>query len=286
MNNNSSEGIDPHRIRALALDLDGTTLAPGAVLRDRTRRALGNCLDRGIQVIFCTGRSVASTEQFRRAAGAAGPMVCYNGAEVVDMPAGEILGAFLLKREIAEFCVDLARREGVYYQAYFPGEDGIGGETLRTDKEAEGAEIYRNHTGVQAVFGDLKDALDAPDFRGCIKGLFITEQEVMDRIRPEIEARFPGRVYLTQSSPTFLEVLAAGVSKGAGLRLVMEKLGLLPEEVIAIGDEENDLPMFSVAAHSAAPANAKAQVLKAAKTVIPSCDRDGVAVFLEGLFGV
>jgi Cof subfamily protein (haloacid dehalogenase superfamily) len=212
-------------------------------------------------------------------------MVCYNGAEVVDMPAGEILGAFLLEREIAEFCVDLARREKIYYQAYFPGKAGIEGETLRADKEAEGAEIYRNHTGVRAVFGDLKDALGAPDFRGCIKGLFITEQEVMDRIRPEIEARFPGRVYLTQSSPTFLEVLAAGVSKGAGLRLAMEKLALLPEEVIAIGDEENDLPMFSVAGHSAAPANAIEQVLKAAKTVIPSCGDDGVAVFLERLFG-
>jgi Cof subfamily protein (haloacid dehalogenase superfamily) len=276
------------QIKALALDLDGTTLAPGAVLRERTRIALRRCVERGIHIILNTGRSLASAEPYRSLIGAEGPMVCFNGAEVVDMPAGKLLGAFLLEREIAEYCVDLSRQQGIYLQAYFPDPAGgilRCGEILRTDKPAENAEIYRRHTGVQAVFGDLKTALDAPDCRGCIKALFITEQRVMDRVRPQIEARFPGRVYITQSSPTFLEVLAAGVSKGSGLRLAMGHLGLRPEEVLACGDEENDLPMFAVAAHSAAPSDARAEVLKAAEFTIGPCAEDGLAVFLERLFG-
>jgi hydroxymethylpyrimidine pyrophosphatase-like HAD family hydrolase len=72
-------------------------------------------------------------------------------------------------------------------------------------------------------------------------------------------------------------------SKGRGLKTAMEHLGLCSETIIAMGDEENDLPLFDIAGFSAAPANAKPQVLAAADFQIPSNAEEGVAVFLEGL---
>ncbi|MDR1411217.1 MAG: Cof-type HAD-IIB family hydrolase [Spirochaetaceae bacterium] len=278
-------------VKALALDLDGTVLAPGAVLRERTLNALTGCIGKGIRVIFCTGRSLDSTEKFRRAAGAEGPVVCFNGALVADMPDGKILGAFFLERETAEFCVGIARRENIYYQIYFPaGNSGAvsgrllpGGprEILMADKNRDEADAYRKHTGIQAVFGDLGEALSSPGFSGCIKSMFITSPEMIKKIRPEIEERFGNSVYVTQSSPVFLEVLKAGVSKGAGLRIAMDRLGLEKEDVLACGDEENDLPMFSVAGFSAAPANAREQVLAAAAFRFKDCAEEGFAEFLE-----
>ncbi|GHT75047.1 haloacid dehalogenase [Spirochaetia bacterium] len=275
--------IDAAHIKALALDLDGTVLAPGAVLRDRTAAALRGCLDRGIRVIFCTGRAVESAERYRAVIGAAGPMVCYNGAEVVRMPGGDVLGATLLDREVVDFCLDLGRSMGVYFQAYFPKTEHSG-EILMAEHDAPEAVMYRNHTGIQPVFGDMKAALAAPGLEGCIKAMFLTEQAVMDRIRPLVRERFGERVYIAQTQPTFLEVMDAGVSKGNGLAIAIEQLGLKACEVLAIGDEENDLPMFSVAGYSAAPANAKEPVRQAAQRVIGSCGEDGVAVFLEDLF--
>jgi Cof subfamily protein (haloacid dehalogenase superfamily) len=278
-------------IKALALDLDGTTLAPGAILCERTRKALIGCIGKGVQVIFCTGRSVDSTEKFRRATGAEGPMVYFNGAIAASMPDGKILGASLLGREAAEFCVDIARRENIYYQIYFPARSGdIGSgtfspggpwEILMADRYRDETDAYLKHTGVRAAFGDLKEALSAPDFSGCIKSMFITPPEMVKKIRPEIEERFGNSIYVTQSSPVFLEVLKAGVSKGTGLRIVMDHLGLGKERVLACGDEENDLPMFSIAGHSAAPANAKAQVLAAAAFRFKDCAEEGLAEFLE-----
>jgi hydroxymethylpyrimidine pyrophosphatase-like HAD family hydrolase len=306
----SKENVpDGRNIKALALDLDGTVLAPGAVLREKTRAFLRGCIERGIRLIICTGRSVDSTERFRREIGAEGPEVCFNGAEVVNMPGGEILGAFLLEREVADFCVDIARRENVYYQIYFPVDTGAeadgpevdsdtvsrtsgprhllpGGpsEILKADRNREEADGYRIHTGVQAVFGDLKEDLSAPGFRGCIKSMFITSPEMIEKIRPEVEERFGNRIYITKTFPTFLEVMKAGVSKGAALQLAMDHLGLKKENVLACGDEENDLPMFSVAGFSAAPANAKEQVLNAAMFRFKSCAEEGLAEFLESVF--
>jgi hydroxymethylpyrimidine pyrophosphatase-like HAD family hydrolase len=74
------------------------------------------------------------------------------------------------------------------------------------------------------------------------------------------------------------------VSKGQGLKAAMKRLSIKSEEVIAFGDEENDLPMFSVAGFSAAPANAKESVKAGADIVIGSNAEDGVAAFLEKYF--
>jgi hydroxymethylpyrimidine pyrophosphatase-like HAD family hydrolase len=117
----NTKTIDPARIKALAMDLDGTVLTPNARLGDRTIRVLKDCLRRGIGLIFCTGRSLEGAEPYRAALDARGPMVYFNGAKVVDMPGGTILGQSLLDKDTANFCVDLSRKLGVYCQIYFPG---------------------------------------------------------------------------------------------------------------------------------------------------------------------
>jgi len=74
------------------------------------------------------------------------------------------------------------------------------------------------------------------------------------------------------------------VSKGEGLKFVMERCSLKRVEVIAFGDEESDLTMFSSAGFSAAPSNAKDTVKAKADLVIGSNAEDGVAAFLEEFF--
>jgi Cof subfamily protein (haloacid dehalogenase superfamily) len=114
--------------------------------------------------------------------------------------------------------------------------------------------------------------------------MFLAEPDVQDRIRPKLGERFGSSIYVARTFPTFLEVMNASVSKGRGLSLVLEHRGLKPEEVIAFGDEENDLPMFKIAAYSVAPANAKETVKAAADFVTLSNTEDGVADFLEKTF--
>ncbi|MDR2068416.1 MAG: Cof-type HAD-IIB family hydrolase [Spirochaetaceae bacterium] len=276
--------IDPARIRALALDLDGTILTPDTRLGDRTLRVLRACLNRGIGVILCTGRSVEGAEPYRAALDARGPMVYFNGAKVADMPGGRVLNLSLLDKDTANFCVDLARSRGVYYQIYFPGTRERPGDLLMAERRTEETALYRNHTGVEAVIGDLKEALAHPDCPGCIKGMFITGPAQQDAIRPLLAENFGGRIYMTRTHVSFLELMAPEVSKGRGLKLAMDHLGLSSGELIALGDEENDLPLFETAGFSAAPANAKPPVLAAADFRIGSNAEEGAAAFLEALF--
>ena len=286
-----SISADPKKIRALALDLDGTLLAPGAVLTERTIKAVKACRERGLQIIITTGRAIEAADPFRASLGAEGPMVFYNGAIVVDMPGYRILRSNLMEREAVEFCVDFARKMGLYCQAYFPdGKTSEGrsasstGIILKAERDGPEREMYYKHTGLLAELVDMKEELKRPGLQGCVKTMFLAEPEVLAEIRPKLEAHFKGSVYIAQTLRTFLELLNVKVSKGQGLKFVMERCSLKPGEVIAFGDEESDLTMFAIAGFSAVPANAKEAVKAQADVVIGSNAEDGVAAFLEEFF--
>jgi Cof subfamily protein (haloacid dehalogenase superfamily) len=273
--------IDPRQIKALALDLDGTILGLDNRISGRTQRAIRACKTRGIKLILCTGRSPESAEDYRAALEAEGPQVYFNGAVVADMPGGRAPAVVLLDKAVADFCVDLARKLGIYFQAYLPTLDDTSGNLLMAEHWGAEAEMYWDHTGTRAHIGDLKEALAHPGRRGCIKGMFIADPPVLDTIRPYLTERFGSLASITRTHDKFLELMSPGVSKGRGLITALNRRGLNAAEVIAFGDEENDLPLFQAAGFSAAPANAREQVRAAADFLTPPHFEDGVAAFLE-----
>ena len=279
-------------VKALAFDMDGTLLLPDKTIGRRTLTAIRACMDRGIRVILSTGRGVEAVEPYRRELGAGGPHVYYNGAEVISVEPFSLIHASLLASAPALFCLELARKRGLYFQVYFPSGTltpeifggsgpGLTREILLMEKPGEEAEYYRVNSGVSALKGDLEAALSASGLPGVIKCMFITKEEFQDGLRSAIQERFGDGVTIVRSSPIYLEVIAKGVSKGAGLIRALDWLGIAPERSAAFGDEENDLPMFAAAGFSAAPANAAAPVLEAADFRIPSNAAEGVACFLE-----
>jgi hydroxymethylpyrimidine pyrophosphatase-like HAD family hydrolase len=116
--------------------------------------------------------------------------------------------------------------------------------------------------------------------------MFIAEPDVQDALRPKLEERFGKTIYVAGTLRNFLEIMDSRVSKGQGLRFALERRGLKPEQVIAFGDEENDIPMFEAAGFSAAPSSAKETVRARANLVIGPNTEDGVAAFLEEFFGL
>ncbi|CAM5675120.1 HMP-PP phosphatase [Mycolicibacterium aubagnense] len=90
---------------------------------------------------------------------------------------------------------------------------------------------------------------------------------------------------VTMSGPGTVELQPCGVTKATGLALAAEHLGLSPEKTVAFGDMPNDIPMFDLAAHGVAMANAHPELKAVADEVTTSNEDDGVAVVLERLFG-
>jgi len=283
---------EPKKIKALAIDLDGTTLLPDAALGERTKACIQKLISAGMQIIISTGRAIEASEKYRSAMGAQGPMVFFNGAEVADVPSGKVLHTDLIGLDVVDYGTVIARELGVHYQVYLPA--GISPDTgmedperkweaLLIDRYGPEAEYYKKHTGITPIVKDLKSIAKMP-LKGCIKGMYIADPSLHDEIRRRIKERFADRINVMRSFPTFLEVINSGVSKGEGLKIAMQHRGLKPEEVIAFGDEENDLPMFTAAGFSAAPENAREKIRDAADFVYGSNAEEGLAQYLEKAF--
>jgi hydroxymethylpyrimidine pyrophosphatase-like HAD family hydrolase len=277
---------DARTIKALALDLDGTVLRPDNSLGERTLRTLGSCRDRGIRLILCTGRAVEAAESYRAALDAPGPHVYCNGAVVAEMPGRKIHALILQDKESAKFCVELSRKTGLYFHAFFPGPPENPRLRLLAERKGPEWELYLRHTGIEAEIGDLEATLADPAVPGCVKTMFIADKEAQALVRPIIEERYGESLYIAGTLGPFLEIMNPRASKGEGLKTVLGVLGLDSRELIAFGDEENDLPLFKAAGFSVAPANARDTTRAAADLVIGSNADDAVAGFLEGFFGL
>jgi len=267
----------PTKIKAIAIDLDGTVLHDDSTLSDRTSEALRDCMRSGIGVIICTGRSPTSAEKYRSLIGASGPMVFYNGATVIDVPDGRLLASTLLTRDCAETTVAIARDLGLHFHAFLPGDK------LVYEENRPESESYHARTGLYGELADfdvlLQDGGSAD--AGFIKCMYIAEPDQLDLVQKEIDLRLGARVYSARSHRTFLEVMAPGVSKGRALALALELRGLTRMETVAFGDAENDVPMLEYAGRSYAVANAVAHARIVASTTIGSNQEDGVATMLE-----
>lgn len=284
--------IDPSKIKALAIDLDGTTLLPDTTLGERTRSCIRRLISKNMQIIIATGRAIEASERFRSAMEAEGPMVFFNGAEVADVPNGKVLYTNLIGLDVVDHGTNIARDLGVHYQIYLQAglspetgkeDPGQKWEALLIERYGEEAEYYFNHTGIKPIITDLKKIAALP-IDGCIKGMYIADPSLHDEIRKRMYDRFGDQISVMRSFPTFLEVINKGVSKGEGLKIAMRHRGLKPEEVIAFGDEENDVSMFTVAGFSAAPENAREKIKEAADIIYDSNAEEGLAVFLEKMF--
>jgi len=245
-----------------------------------------------MQIIISTGRAIEASEKYRSAIGAEGPMVFFNGAEVADVPSGKILHTNCINMDVVSFGTDIARELGIHYQVYLPA--GVSPDTgepdpnqlweaLLMEKYTPEAEYYYNHTGITPVIRDLKKIAGFP-IDGCIKGMFIADPSRHDEVRQRMKNRFGDQITVMRSYPTFLEVINNGVSKGEGLKIAMKHRGLKPEEVIAFGDEENDLPMFSIVGFAGVPENAREKIKEKADLIYGPNTKEGLAEFLEKTF--
>ena len=254
-------------IRMIATDLDGTLLGAKSVLPEENVRALQRAMEAGVKVVLSSGRMVEATTPIGDAIGVNAPMVLFNGALVYDPASGSILRGRCIPRETAVEVLRTIEARGCYLQA-FPG---LG---YYFEAPTEHTVVYQNKIGVvgTAVGMKLSQWLKTDVYKLLCIG---TPQET-DLLARELNERFP-TVSFVKSSQTFLEIIARGVDKADGLRAVSEITGVAPEEILAFGDEQNDLPMLDYAGTGYAMENAPDVVRRQAKLIAPANTQCGLA---------
>lgn len=257
--------------RLLAIDLDGTLLTPQKLITLRTQELLCHVAEKGITIVIATGQTAAVLRHVCASLPLTGPQIIENGAVIVDFGSGKLLHERLLPPEYILPTLDTLRNYG-FYRAYHTHE------TVYVDTDTPRAKNwYRPPVPPAVMVEDVANLYPKP----CIKVVGIGEEGTLREKRRILEAMFAGKLYVTQSSFDLLEFLHPDVSKGNALKTIAADLHIAPEEVIAIGDNHNDLGMMRFAGLGVAMGNAHDEVKAEADYVTLSNDEEGVADLIE-----
>jgi len=257
--------------RLIAIDLDGTLLTPQKVITPRTHRALRQAAERGMIIVIATGQTLQVLRHVCAELPLTAPQIIENGAIIADIHSGAVLHERLLPTKHILPALDALRILGMY-RAYHTLQ-GIYVDT----NTPRARNWYRPPIQPPMEVADVASIYPQP----CIKVVGIGEADTLRDKRRELEDMFAGQVYVTQSSFDLLEMLHPQVSKGNALRDIAADLAIPAEEIVAIGDNHNDIGMLRFAGLGVAMGNAHAEVKAAADFVTQSNAEDGVAVVIE-----
>ena len=238
-------------VKLIASDMDDTLLNSNTKLSERNAAAIHKAIAKGIVFMIATGRMYVSVKPYADALGLDVPLVTYNGAPL----------------ELLAYC----KEKGYYIQSYQ-------GDELWVKEETVFSAAYERISGIKAK--PVGEKLFHPEV-APYKLLAMTKPEEFQKVWEDIQQKFAGKVTVTSSRDNFLELMEPGVNKWNAVKAVAASYGIRPEEVMCIGDSNNDLCMIENAGLGVAVANAKPAVQAAAKVVTASNDEDGVAEVIE-----
>jgi Cof subfamily protein (haloacid dehalogenase superfamily) len=265
-------------IKLLVLDIDGTIAGESNTISAGVKQAIVAAQARGIQVAIATGRMYSSALRFHQDIRSTLPLMAYQGAWIQDPITQKIHRHWVVSREIAHRLLNYFEQPELrsLLSVHFYINDQLYVRELTTETQ-----IYAERSGVIPILvGDLRQVLTNEPTK--ILAL-CDDTDVIDKLLGNLRRQYtPAELYLTKSVATFFEATNASVNKGTAVRYLAEELlGLQLANVMAIGDNFNDVEMLEYVGFGVAMGNAPAAVQAIAKWVAPSVEEDGAAVAIE-----
>lgn len=259
------------KAKLFVTDMDGTLLNSERKISEGNKAAIKKAVEAGVIFTIATGRMHASALPFAQELGVEVPIITYNGALIKTTAGKEIYASYLepeLIKELVAFCWD----KGFHVHLY--SDDKL---YFREDNEK--ARYYQHACGVKGeIVGDrlLEYTAKVP------KLLMMSDNpEEGEAMMQAVREHFGSRVETVKSAPTYMELLKPGVTKASAIAKLAEIMGVPEEQVLAIGDSGNDIPMLKAVAFGVAMGNATPEARAAAKYFVADCDHDGLAEAVE-----
>lgn len=259
-------------IKLVALDLDGTVVNDQLKISDSVLRLLKHLITKtSVRVVIATGRMFSSALPFARQIGIVEPLVTYQGAMVRDITDGHALRfhapiALPLAQEVMRTLVT----DGYHINLYMD-------DRLWTHPSNHHAGYYQKAAGVEPIFTeDLLGSMTQDPTK-----IMVIDDERLDILLAHLSTHFEGRLSFCRSRTNFCEIIDVSASKWNALKALAEEWGIEPHEIMAIGDQGNDLSMIEHAGVGVAMGNAPDYVKEKANFVTRTIHEDGVAEAIE-----
>ncbi len=259
------------------VDIDGTLVNNEGTISDENLEALGRAKSAGVHISLCTGRSVKSCRRYINQLGLDGYHVFFDGALVSRASFDETVYLKTIESGMVRQMIEFAQEHGIDIELATISRYFSERETWSTD-------VKRRIFDIDTTVGDLTGLWDREEIIRA--DIVITNPEEETKARLFLE-HFTGRLQFTQAhTPRFPDVVftnitSPGLSKGKALEALATYLGIPLEEVVAVGDWLNDIPMITTAGLGIAMGNAHEELKKVADHVTLDVEENGLAAAIR-----
>ena len=274
--------------KAIFLDMDGTILNHYNKVSESTKQIIDELRDNGIYVFIATGRAADEISELVPDGFQVDGIISSNG--MAGYVENKAIFEHSLDLELVEKIIEKARAQKVYYELFPYGRNRIALKQDRLFMEEEIRSPQPEGVGLNEWLSRQEAIKEAIDWKSQIEGnkfskfyFFARTKEHINQWKDELEKIKQDIDFTTSiSSDHNVEVMVANVNKATGIKEMLHHFDLSDKETLAIGDSNNDLPMFQFADYAVAMKNASDQVKEIVDDVTEfTCDDDGVYHYLK-----
>ena len=277
----------PHAVpdyRLVAIDLDGTLLTPEGQITPTTLHVLEQVHTRGVQIMLCTGRTLHKAQEVVHPIPFEFLLALHNGAMLIEPHTERVLLKQLLPAEQAAQVFTFLNRHEYPSTVYSFGDDGYRLHYQPGDLSIGMDRFLSSKRSILSPCNSLRSVLHTPLIHfvavDCQKRVLWGLETLRNQLNG-VHVLTSGGFYENQY--WFLEVLAKQASKSQAIATVAENQGISREQILAIGDNYNDLDMIQYAGTGVAMGNAPKEIQRQADIVTDSNREEGVAKILQRL---
>lgn len=254
-----------NNFKMIAIDIDGTLLNNDKKILFETKQDIIKAYDKGIIICICTGRAYPAAKRYVDELGLDIPLILYNGSRILMNNGAEIIFNKTIDKEVSNSVFDIINmNDGTFC---FWKED-----TLYFNKNNEYTAYYEKLTGIKpTIIIDYDESI----FTNINKFLWFDTPENLMFIKNNILNNVAG-IDCFKSQNYILEIVPTGINKGEAIKFLANYYNIDISEVIAIGDDENDISMIMAAGLGVAMKNAKDCVKEVADYISSSNEENGV----------
>lgn len=263
-------------IKLIALDIDDTLLSSQGKILPSTQTAIDAALAQGIKVVLCSGRPLAGIKPYLDQLGivSADQYVIANGGGMIETVTGTAIAKHLIDNANYRRMTAFAQERQVPFNVVDQNS-----EIITADHNIYwliAVQAWENKAGIL-----VRDPDELPADFQIAKGVFVNDEAHLDELEAAVRAEFADDLYVVRAGREFLEIMNPNAGKGRALADLSAALEIMPEEVMAVGDEGNDIAMFNFAGTAVAMGNGTDEAKSHANYVTGANDDGGLADAIE-----
>lgn len=266
--------------KLISIDMDATILQSDHTISERTLTTLRQASEKGVEVMINTGRTYTEAMLYFDELDFVHYFALANGSLIYNHRENSF-------QRVKQIDIRFIRKA---HEMTLPYKDKAA-LVVSGERHTYTDELYRHGEGARqhrAMCGEnnlvyVEDLISTMENRFIAKGLLIGEHEVLKEIKRQLEEFFGSGIKAVFSMPRTLEILEPDMDKSNALQHMMKLRNIEREQIIAIGDGENDIGMIRTAGMGVAMGNASEKLKNVANFITNSNNEDGVAHAVEKL---